>query len=132
MCKLNKYKRVFIYATFSIVIMWIFFPYVQVWNLSSKYGEYFEEKYKEISFYEDLPYTKPRVVRFENEKARIYTDAGSLKLAINDEKKNVAVVYYGVNLYIKFYYIDGEWVIDGWDAIFTGPTDCQVWPLFLN
>lgn len=132
MRKLTKYKKIIIYVIISIMFIWIFLPYYQIWKLTNKYGDYFEERYKEISFYEDLSYLKPRVARYKNEKANIYTDAGSLKQSMDDKRNNVAVVYYGTKLYIRFCYVDNEWIIDGWDAIFTGPIDCQTWPVYFS
>lgn len=131
MRKLKIYQKIF-FAFLIIFLVRLLFPYFEVWNLSRKYGEIFDRRYEEISFYNEQVYLVPRVARYKEEKAGITTDAGFLKAALNDKRENIAVVYYGTELYIAFIQKNHEWTIERWGNIFTGPVDSTVWPIYLQ
>lgn len=112
-----KLRKKVIWFIAILLLVWLIWPYWQVEKLSNKYGKYFEERYKETGFYRDASYMKPRVVRYRNEKARISTDYKPIRWDMEDERENVAVVFYADRLYITFYYKDGAWIRESWGEL---------------
>lgn len=133
----KKICKLLVIISLLCLCIWIFYPYVQVERLTREYGDYFEEGYRQISFFEKDPYMKPRVLRYQAEKARIATDSGFLKIMLEDERENIAVVNYSGILAVVFIN-DGEgWRVDGNEKcdrfimLQSATADNVIWPFYL-
>lgn len=133
-----KTKRNVFCAILLVIVLWAFWPYIQVGVLTMKYGENFEEGYKQSEYFKEESYLKPRVLRYRNQKAGILTDSGLVKLMLKDEREDIAVVSYGSSMVMVFRYNGKEWVLDTLNSggenfimLQSATTDNLIWPFYL-
>lgn len=136
------YKKIKIglFIIFTVIFaVWLFWPYVEVKYLSWKYGKYFEEGYRESKYFANDPYMKTRVLRYRKERARIGTDSGLVKIMLEEDMENTAVVCYASVLVMVFRYNGEEWKMDtldgygeNWIMIHSGTADNIIWPYYIG
>lgn len=115
MKKSLKIKRIVL-----IVIVALLAGFLLVWGISmvrneiltAKYGEQFEDEYKQINLLSGIEYLK--VLSYGENKAEIYY--------VTSDRSSAVLLY--------FSRIDDKWELDWWDVIWSssGSADGCVWP----
>jgi len=132
----KKWKLVKV-ACCIVVVLGLFRGYLEVGLLSLKYGYLFDEGYKQSGWFSDYPYMKPRVLRFRNFKATVYTDSRYIKEKMEDKRENIALINYGGSVAMCFIYDGNNWILDtsgGYEDFImlnSSTADNVVWPLYL-
>lgn len=131
-CKMSKLFLI------MVIVVLVLEPYVEVENLTRKYGTYFEEGYRQSVYFLNDSYMEAKVLRYKNEKARIYTDSKLLKMAMSDNRENIAIVCYGSMYIFVFQYVDGNWKLDTMNGegenfivLQSATTSNFIWPYYL-
>ena len=105
---INKIIKLFL----LLLVIWILVPYVEVEYLTRKYGKYFEEGYRQSMYFLEDPYMEAEILRYKDEKARIYTDSKLVKMAMDDKREDIAIVCYGSMYVLVFQEDNGNWKLD--------------------
>lgn len=113
----NKKKKISITITLIILILFatlVVVPYVRVEILTYKYGDQFQELYKQINIISDIEYLK--VIEYSDEITKV------CYVSKNHQSSNV----------ITFKQQDETWILDSWETIWskTGSADGFIWPYY--
>ena len=108
----KKTARIFLCLLLILIVLWLFFPYFQVANLTRQYGKYFKESYTQSEWFREENFASVRVLRYKEEYAKVATDSEFVREMMRDERKNIAVVCYNSIYVMVFRYEEGEWKLD--------------------
>ena len=112
--KKKKISMVIILIILILFIMLIAVPYAKAEVLTYKYGDQFQELYKQTNIIADIEYLK--VIEYSDKLAKV------CYISKDHQSSNV----------ITFKQQDETWVIDSWVTIWskTGSADGFVWPYY--
>lgn len=98
-----------------MLITLVIVPYARVEILTNKYGDQFQDLYKQTNIISDIEYLK--VLKYENDSATI------CYISREHQSSNVII----------FVRQNEVWTLDSWDTIWskTGTADGFSWPLYL-